>query len=74
MCVVPLRQVDTQQVLEQVGSGAGEPGAPAIAAAFHDALEDSVESRFPGNHMINCMCHSSEVCAALLRLVQCTRA
>lgn len=27
---------------------------------FHAALEQSVERHFPGNHCINCMCHSTE--------------
>ena len=35
-------------------------GGPAAAARFQSALEGSVETHFPGNHVTNCMCHSTE--------------
>lgn len=54
-------KVDVQNLLELVGSGENQPGAPALSAAYHQALEDSVEQHFPGNHCINCMCHNSQV-------------
>jgi hypothetical protein len=37
-----------------LGSGSG------AARRFQFALEDSIATHFPGNHAINCMCHSSE--------------
>ena len=44
-----------------LGSGAGRGGGPALAAAYHASLEASAAAHFPqGNHVINCMCHSSE--------------
>lgn len=51
-------QVDCQAGLGLVGSVTG--GGPALARSFHGALEDSISSHFPGNHAINCMCHSTE--------------
>jgi len=35
-------------------------GSPAKSAVYHQALEDSVQTHFPGNHLINCMCHDTE--------------
>eukprot|EP00193_Tetraselmis_chui_P000478 CAMPEP_0177763786 /NCGR_PEP_ID=MMETSP0491_2-20121128/7051_1 /TAXON_ID=63592 /ORGANISM="Tetraselmis chuii, Strain PLY429" /LENGTH=1004 /DNA_ID=CAMNT_0019279905 /DNA_START=153 /DNA_END=3167 /DNA_ORIENTATION=- len=35
-------------------------GTPAKSAAYQYSLEKSVKKHFPGNHIINCMCHSSE--------------
>jgi hypothetical protein len=46
-------------------AGAGLVGSclgsgPGAAQRFQMALEDSIARHFPGNHAINCMCHSSE--------------
>ena len=41
-------------------SGSTIGGGPAAAHHYHRALEDSVAMHFPGNHCINCMCHSTE--------------
>ena len=54
-------KVDAQATLGMIG--AGDPptgGGPALAAAYHQALEASVASKFPNNALINCMCHSTE--------------
>jgi raffinose synthase len=51
-------KVDCQAGVGLVGSKWG--GGPAAAARFHAALESSIASHFPGNHAINCMCHSTE--------------
>eukprot|EP00887_Chlorella_sp_A99_P002737 scaffold6.g2737.t1 len=51
-------KVDVQSTLGLLGSVAGS--GPALAAAYHAALEDSVSRHFPGNTLINCMSHSSE--------------
>jgi raffinose synthase len=50
--------VDVQSVIGYLGSGLG--GGPATAAAYHASLEASTRRHFPGNHLINCMCHSTE--------------
>jgi hypothetical protein len=46
-------------------AGAGLVGSclgsgPGAAQRFQMALEESIARHFPGNHAINCMCHSSE--------------
>lgn len=54
-------KVDAQATLGMIGGG--DPptgGGPALAAAYHAALEASVAARFPGNALINCMCHTTE--------------
>lgn len=51
-------QVDCQAGVGLVGSVTG--GGTATARRFHKALEDSMGTHFPGNHAINCMCHSTE--------------
>lgn len=51
-------QVDCQAGLGLVGSVAG--GGAVLARKYHGALEDSIEKHLPGNHAINCMCHSTE--------------
>lgn len=51
-------KVDCQAGVGLVGSELG--GGPAAARRFQAALEDSIALHFPGNHAINCMCHSSE--------------
>jgi len=51
-------KVDCQAGVGLVGSRWG--GGPAAAARFHAALESSIAAHFPGNHAINCMCHSTE--------------
>ena len=50
--------MDCQAGIGLMGSKRG--GGPAVAAAFHGALEDSIRTHFPGNHAINCMAHSTE--------------
>ncbi|KAF6256659.1 raffinose synthase or seed imbibition protein Sip1-domain-containing protein [Scenedesmus sp. NREL 46B-D3] len=52
-------KVDVQNQLELAGSAAGQPGGPALAAAWHAALEASVRLHLPGNQLINCMCHNT---------------
>ena len=51
-------KVDVQGTVGMCGQGFG--GGAAISRRFHDALEDSVAQHFPGNHMINCMCHDTQ--------------
>lgn len=51
-------KVDCQAGVGLVGSATA--GGPAAALSFHQALEESVATHFPGNHVINCMCHSTE--------------
>lgn len=51
-------KVDCQAGVGLVGSVVG--GGPATARDFHAALEKSIQQHFPGNHAINCMCHSTE--------------
>ena len=51
-------KVDCQAGIGLAGSALG--GGPAMGKQYHAALEDSVEHHFPGNHCINCMCHSTE--------------
>lgn len=46
-----------QSTLGLLGSGLG--GGPATAAAYHASLEASARRHFPGNQLINCMCHST---------------
>ncbi|EIE27114.1 raffinose synthase [Coccomyxa subellipsoidea C-169] len=41
-------------------AGSTEGGGPQAALHLNGALEDSVAAHFPGNHCINCMCHSTE--------------
>ena len=43
-----------------VQATSGMLGGPAKAAEYHSALENSALTHFPGNHVINCMCHSTE--------------
>eukprot|EP00873_Tetraselmis_striata_P002585 jgi/Tetstr1/422849/TSEL_013640.t1 len=43
-----------------VGLVPSQGGGPTSALASHTALEQSVADHFPGNHIINCMCHSTE--------------
>eukprot|EP00882_Tetradesmus_deserticola_P026038 GHRQ01028646.1.p1 GENE.GHRQ01028646.1~~GHRQ01028646.1.p1 ORF type:complete len:218 (+),score=91.73 GHRQ01028646.1:81-656(+) len=63
-------KVDVQNQLELAGSAAGQPGGQALAAAWHAALEGSVGRHFPGNQLINCMCHNTNVSAVLLPQAQ----
>ena len=51
-------KVDCQAGVGVIGSSVG--GGGAIALQYHSALEDSIANNFPGNHCINCMCHSTE--------------
>ena len=51
-------KVDCQAGVGVIGSSLG--GGPAVALQYHTALEDSIRNNFPGNHCINCMCHSTE--------------
>ncbi len=60
-CGVDGVKVDVQGTIGLAGGSAnGGPGGPALAAAYHASLETSVAKHFPGNHLINCMCHSTE--------------
>lgn len=54
MCV----QVDCQSGVGLVGSVKG--GGAVMARRYHASLEASIGRHFPGNHAINCMCHSTE--------------
>ncbi len=51
-------KVDCQAGVGVIGSSQG--GGGAVALKYHTALEDSIRDNFPGNHCINCMCHSTE--------------
>lgn len=51
-------KVDVQALVGALGYGLG--GGPQLTYAYHKALEKSVARHFPGNHLINCMCHSNE--------------
>jgi raffinose synthase len=57
-CGIDGVKVDVQGTIGLAGSGAG--GGAALAGAYHASLEASVKEHFPGNHLINCMCHSTE--------------
>ena len=57
-CGIDGVKVDVQGTIGLAGSAAN--GGPALAAAYHASLEASVARHFPGNHLINCMCHSTE--------------
>ncbi|KIY92808.1 hypothetical protein MNEG_15155, partial [Monoraphidium neglectum] len=57
-CGVDGVKVDCQAGVGLVGSVLG--GGPAASREFQAALEGSVARHFPGNHCINCMCHSTE--------------
>ena len=50
-------KVDCQSTLDMIGSTLG--GGSAYSAKFHAVLEDSIKQHFPGNALINCMCHST---------------
>lgn len=50
-------KVDCQSTLDMIGSSLG--GGSAYSAKFHSMLEDSIKLNFPGNALINCMCHST---------------
>ena len=50
--------MDCQAGVGLVGSALG--GGAALAAQYQAALEDSVALHFQDNHVINCMCHSTE--------------
>ncbi|MEW5300241.1 MAG: hypothetical protein WDW36_003183 [Sanguina aurantia] len=51
-------KVDCQAGVGLIGSASD--GGAAMSKRFHMALEGSVAEHFPGNHAINCMCHSTE--------------
>ena len=55
--------VDGVKVDGQAGAGlvgSALDGGPATARRHHEALEESVAAFLPGNHLTNCMCHSTE--------------
>ena len=55
--------VDGVKVDGQAGAGligSALDGGPATARRHHEALEESVATHLPGNHLTNCMCHSTE--------------
>ena len=51
-------KVDVQGTVGLMGSKLG--GGPSMTNKYHASLESSVQATFPGNHCINCMCHSTE--------------
>jgi len=51
-------KVDVQGTVGLMGSKLG--GGPDMTRKYHQSLERSVQAAFPGNHCINCMCHSTE--------------
>ena len=51
-------KVDVQASVGLMGSNCG--GGPDLTYKYHTSLEDSIQKHFPGNHCINCMCHSTE--------------
>uniref|UniRef100_A0A1D2AEY2 galactinol--sucrose galactosyltransferase n=1 Tax=Auxenochlorella protothecoides TaxID=3075 RepID=A0A1D2AEY2_AUXPR len=51
-CGVDGVKVDVQSTL-------GLLGGATLAGAYNDSLEASVARHFPGNQLINCMCHST---------------
>nr|UAD82042.1 raffinose synthase 2 [Trebouxia lynnae] len=51
-------KVDVQASVGLMGSKLG--GGPSMTLKYHQSLESSVQAAFPGNHCINCMCHSTE--------------
>ena len=51
-------KVDVQATVGLMGSKLG--GGPSMTLKYHQSLESSVQAAFPGNHCINCMCHSTE--------------
>ncbi|GFR50303.1 hypothetical protein Agub_g12493, partial [Astrephomene gubernaculifera] len=57
-CGVDGVKVDCQAGVGLIGSAMG--GGAALSATYQGALEGSVAAHFPGNHVINCMCHSTE--------------
>ena len=57
-CGVDGVKVDVQATVGLMGSKLG--GGPAMTRKYHQSLESSVQAAFPGNHCINCMCHSTE--------------
>lgn len=57
-CGVDGVKVDVQGTIGLVGSEV--EGGTALAEKYHESLEASVAQHFPGNHLINCMCHSTE--------------
>lgn len=59
-CGVDGVKVDVQGTIGLAGSAVGAGGGPALAGRYHTSLEASVRRHFPGNHLINCMCHSTE--------------
>ena len=50
-------QVDVQGTVGLLGSAAG--GGAALSDTYHASLEASARAFFPGNHLINCMCHDT---------------
>ena len=50
--------MDVQATVGLMGSKLG--GGPSMTLKYHQSLESSVQQSFPGNHCINCMCHSTE--------------
>jgi hypothetical protein len=57
-CGVDGVKVDVQGTVGLMGSKLG--GGPDMTRKYHQSLERSVQASFPGNHCINCMCHSTE--------------
>ncbi|MEW5310275.1 MAG: hypothetical protein WDW38_002088 [Sanguina aurantia] len=57
-CGIDGVKVDCQSTLGLLPSCTADPRSQS--ERHHAALEASVATHFPGNHMINCMCHSTE--------------
>ena len=57
-CGVDGIKVDSQNLLETLGSGYG--GRVSLTRRYYEALEQSVEKNFKGNNVICCMSHNSD--------------
>ncbi len=51
-------KVDVQSQIGLCGSAL--QGGPLLSAAYHRSLERSIMEHFPGNNVLNCMCHCTE--------------
>lgn len=59
MWVSCIRQAERQAHRTSWQSTLGLLGGATLAGAYNDSLEASVARHFPGNQLINCMCHST---------------
>lgn len=58
-CGIDGVKVDVQSTIGLAGSGTAA-GGPSLASVYQSSLENSAAKHFQGNHLINCMCHSTE--------------